>query len=362
VKLNRVSLMVEDNLYLLKLCAPLRKRVACEQQEPVRSLDGLVDSRWEWTIKALEQHNGLTVKLESITTMFKRAVGDGATSTRGAFKATSTLGAFKAQVQSNAWLKLDWWEALFFDSIEKRARSRKGSSKGRGKGRCVVEQREKDLSAVVSLHEVLKSYSGPRTLPQMDVITSELADAQMPSERLAELAAASQDAWEKSDSASSTSKTKKLPGIDPPPMFAEAKKLTAVKVPGLLYDQRDVQLRMRSDVFEALGVFHVRPFLHFLELRRDCIFFEAYPAIRTHLSTNRILIIAAEDEAVLNIDDVREKDERFGCGLEFAMGHARQLEEWGARTLGLQPQTSLARAWPKSPTHCTGLKFAPHCG
>eukprot|EP00966_Prymnesium_polylepis_P306422 7080707-Prymnesium_polylepis.1 len=110
-----------------------------------------------------------------------------------------------------------------------------------------------------------------------------------------------------------------------------------MKIPSLLWDQRDVDLCMRLSCFEAFGVFHVRPFLHFLELRRPGIFFEAYSTIRPHLALNKIFILATEDpEHEWSINDVRSFSLRFARALDFAVGHACELEERGYESAGEQ--------------------------
>ena len=70
------------------------------------------------------------------------------------------------------------------------------------------------------------------------------------------------------------------------------------------------------------------PFLHFLELRRPGIFFEAHAEIRSHLEVCRTFVTAASDEnEIWSADLIRDLNLPFTRALTLAMNQATQLEE-----------------------------------
>ena len=57
-------------MYLLKICDPVRERVQRRQRESVHKGSGFIDSRWEVTINALVETNGLTIVIARLRTLF----------------------------------------------------------------------------------------------------------------------------------------------------------------------------------------------------------------------------------------------------------------------------------------------------
>jgi hypothetical protein len=311
VKLNRTVLLIEDQMYLIKTCEPVRKLIQKRQQENVLVGRGLIDSRWECTIFALELCEGLTVVMARLQKLYLSAEPSKGTA--------PTLGMFKAVVDADPWQKAEWWEQLFFERVE---------TGGKGKKKKKVELRPVDLSKQLTLDEALEAYDGPRVLPQNEVLITLLDEEGLSTEALSAKVDESNAAMKHAGAKATTSTTKKLVGIEPPSNFAKATKLTAVKVPGLLWDQSDVDLCMRKPCFEAFGVFHVRPFLHFVCMKRKGIFFEMHAELERHLAVCQTFIAASDDEETLwSTDDIRSSNVRLARALDFAIAHANQLGE-----------------------------------
>ena len=57
-------------MYLLKICDPVRERVQRRQRESVHKGSGFIDSRWEVTINALVETNGLTIVIARLRVRF----------------------------------------------------------------------------------------------------------------------------------------------------------------------------------------------------------------------------------------------------------------------------------------------------
>lgn len=126
-----------------------------------------------------------------------------------------------------------------------------------------------------------------------------------------------------------TAKKKAATGLAPPAIFAPCTSLTAAKVPGLLLELRSTDLRLRMASAEAMGVCMVRPFLHFLELRRPGIFFEMYPALERHRKVLALFARARSDRAPVDIDALRPLNVRLAQALESVIAYGEQLEAEG---------------------------------
>ena len=344
VKLNRVVLKLEDNMYLIKTCDEIRKRIQLRQFEPVHKGSGHIDARWECTITAFVETNGLTVVIARLRKLYLLATPEK--------QAGPTLKSFKAAVEADKWQQMSWWETLFYDEVTITVTVTKGRKKNREQT-TRIEYRERDLSATLTLDEMYDAYKGPHVLPQQEVLSIELDDKKLTKEQLWAAVNKADTTWKaaRENAQSQTSKMKGLAGIQPPAAFGPAAShLAPIKVPGLLWDQRDVDLAMRDSVFEAFGALHVRPFLHFLELRQPGIFFLAFERISRHRAVNTLFIKAASatdcDERFSDCSSesdgcmltaVREADVRLGRALSFALAHAEELKSRGYGMAGRQP-------------------------
>ena len=183
VKLNRVTLKLEDNMYLIKTCDPVRQQIQLRQCEPVHKGSGHIDSRWECTIFGLVETNGMTIVMGRLQKLHLQATPDN--------RDAPTLGSFKAVIDANKWQEAEWWEALFFEEVSVTV------THGRRK-KTTIERRERNLSTTLSLDDMYDAYQGPHVLPQQEVLTIELDTANLSRAELAAAVAEADKAWKAS--------------------------------------------------------------------------------------------------------------------------------------------------------------------
>ena len=348
-KLNRVSLQLECSLHLIKSCPQLRKRIDEEQPEWSHLIIGHVDARWTYTVYALREFIGTTVVFERLEMIYCEA----APLDKDDELLEPTLCELKDALEANAWQKMEWWTALLYEP--KKGRAKKNT-----------QPKERDMSQTVSLEAFLAAYGGPRIQPQLDVIAAALNPEGLSKEQVEEkqqgvVAASKRSAKQPASTTAASSKTSKKSaiGMEPPPLLGSCKKLTADKVPGLLLDNLDYDLRMRSAFFEVLGYHHFLPFLTLLEVRRAGVFFEAYEWHSLHARVNATFIVATDGDEVMawSVEALEpmaaesKAVERLALHLSFALGYALWLEEAkgidGAAQQGLKLLVDIGASYAK---------------
>ena len=167
-------------MYLLKICDPVRERVQRRQRESVHKGSGFIDSRWEVTINALVETNGLTIVIARLRKLFVLA--------QEADSTAPTLESFQAAIDADQWQEAEWWEVLFIEEVSITV------TKGRKKV-TTIERRKRDLSSTLTLDDMYEAYQGPHVLPQQDVLTTELDENSISIQDLRAAVAEADTAW-----------------------------------------------------------------------------------------------------------------------------------------------------------------------
>jgi hypothetical protein len=279
--IDREILLMEDAAYLLKKWEALRSQAQKLQPERVYKIRGCIDTRFEYSVNALRLTLGLTIVCERLVALWDKALKEPDRPPAGGLKGRVMLVAVERVVAADPWHK----EGKF------------------------------DLTSappMLLFADFLDAYSGPFILPQLDLIGSWLNPDKVSFEELQE-----EDA------------TLQLPDGYCCPLPSEGK--LAEKLPSFLLDVGDIKLRIDCAISEVIGQEHFMPHVHFVELRRFGIFFEAHDEIEKH----RALLKKFEADDWL-IDAVHPFRSSFARALDFLLRYARRHdhEDWARERVG----------------------------
>jgi hypothetical protein len=297
-QVSRVILLVEDVGYLYKKDKTLRKHTISLQLGHSQTLTGCIDTRFEWTIDAQRNIIGSTIVGDQIREVFQVASGRPAAEgvANGVAPKRVAVGRLRAVLAAGP-------NEIGSDGDDPSARRFRAGS------RDVWELDNWNLpssdASTLSLVNFYTCYDGSLILPQIDAVHHYLNPDGLSRQELKQL-----DALPRPDTCKVTA-------------------LTPEKNLGLLLDLTSRKLLVREVVFENVGWLLVKPFLHFVELRVDGIFFRMHTEIEKHLAIVDALRMPEDDERstedVLKV--ISRHSESLSFGVRMAMHYAAHVFE-----------------------------------
>ena len=286
---DREILLMEDVAYLFIKWDAVRDDAARQQPEPVKKTRGCVDTRFQYSAEALGNIVGMTAVLQRLYRLW-----------RAVCEAEGLQFAAELSRESIA-CQLELAQVSTVKAIEVVSKDPWHKSKF-------------DFSASprrLNFNDFLNTYSGRFILPQLDVLCHRLNPARVDTERLQAAAddagSGDEDAEGEGDGADDGADD----GGDDAgalslPKGCPVQALTLQKLPALLLDLADLRLRVSCCVSDVVGNLFFMPHLHFVEMRRAGIFFEAHDCIQEHRCVLALFDSDDDDDDATDFDAIGE--------------------------------------------------------
>ena len=266
--IDREILLVEDACYVFKKWPEVRVAAEALQQEKVPPIRGCIDTRFEYSAHALKEKIGSTAMLVRLERLWMDVT---ATEGNAAYLKQVQLKALQAAIENAPWLR-----GRFDFSDEARAK--------------------------VGFDAMLDAYRGAYILPQLDLLARRLNPSTVSFAVLEEADAS----------------------LDLPSGCPLSHDTVPSKLPRFLLDLGDVKLRVDCAISEVIGARYFIGHLHFVELRRPGIFFEAHDEIEYHRSVARLF---GDNETPWSVDAVAKLSPPLARALDFVLRYARSHED-----------------------------------